>query len=413
MSLRFTSKLPAFAVNLAAYGASEAASKASRLLVVVVVARTMDPAAIGLAAGAMAMSDILKSLTENGVVQRIIACAEADLEGVCKTAHRLFWRWCLGLFALQIMAALAVWSVGGSPLLAVLVAVLAIEYVFMPGGIVNCALAMREGKLKSTAMICGGQLVIANGLTVVLAVFWPDPLAIVLPKVLSAPIWLIAMRRLRPWHPERNVTPAQLRPFARLGAPILGVEIVKALRFQADKLIIGALLGAEALGLYFFAFNAGLGLATSFSQAFSIVLFPHLCAAKNREAALGQALKLVLVVFVPVVLIQALLAPIYVPILFGDGWAGAEDLVAILCLAAIPGIVWSAAAQRLRAADQAGTEFLVTAGLAVGLITATIIAAPYGLLAVAWSYLAVASLIQITAAWPAIRTLFPRTLQEA
>ena len=55
---------------------------------------------------------------------------------------------------------------------------------------------------------------------------------------------------------------------------MIGVEVVKALRLQADKLVVGALLGAEALGVYFFAFNAGLGLANSFAAAFSIVLLP-------------------------------------------------------------------------------------------------------------------------------------------
>ena len=84
-----------FASNLAAYGASEVASKASRLLVVVAVARSLDLTQIGVAAGAMAAGDILKALTENGVGQRIIAARDEDLDETCATAHRIFWMWCI------------------------------------------------------------------------------------------------------------------------------------------------------------------------------------------------------------------------------------------------------------------------------------------------------------------------------
>ncbi len=68
-----TFKTSRIAQNLFAYGASEVAAKASRLLVVVVVARSLDLTQIGVAAAALAAADILKALTENGVGQKIIS----------------------------------------------------------------------------------------------------------------------------------------------------------------------------------------------------------------------------------------------------------------------------------------------------------------------------------------------------
>ena len=92
-----------FASHLMALGLSDVAQRASRLAVVVVVARNLDAGAIGLAAGAMAASDLLKALTENGVNQRIIAAPEADLEAACVTGRKIHRAWCLGLFALQVL----------------------------------------------------------------------------------------------------------------------------------------------------------------------------------------------------------------------------------------------------------------------------------------------------------------------
>lgn len=385
-----------FVTNVSAYAASEAAAKISRLGVVLAVARTMDPAAIGLAAAAMAASDLLKSLTENGVVHRIIRAQDSELEAVCRMASRIFTAWCLGLIALQAILAAVMWQAFDEPIIASLIAILSLEYIFMPAGLVQCALAMREGRLKATAAIAGGQIIGANLVTAALVVLFPIPLAIVLPKVLSAPLWLYGMRRLRPW--RRSPGPiAPLAEFTRFGAAILGVEVMKALRLQADKLLIGGLLGAEALGLWFFAVNAGLGLATSFANAFAVVLFPYLCAATDRASAFTEALKTGVVLMLPMIGLQALLAPTYVPILFGEAWSEITPIVSILCLSAAPALLWTATAQRLRADDRPGIELAVSALLAAALATTVVVLAPKGLEAVAWGYLATATLIQTAA----------------
>lgn len=399
-------RLGPFGRSLLAYCLSEVAAKASRLLVVVAVARSMDAATIGLAAAALAAADILKALTENGAGQRIIASRDEDLAATCRTASRIFWVWCLGLFAAQVLIGAALWALSGDWVIFVLIAILAGEYLFMPAGLVHCALAMRAGKMRQTAAIAAGQVVGANALSAMLALFIAGPLALILPRLLSAPIWLIAMRRLHPWRADRSARPAPLLPFVRYGWAVLGVEVVKAARLQADKLVVGALMGPEILGLYFMAFNAGLGLANSFSQAFSVALFPHLCTATDRAQALRQATLMTVGLIAPVVVLQALAAPYYVPVLFGAGWDGISDVVSILCLAAIPGVIWSAAAQWLRAEGRPQVEFTVTLALTLALIANTALLAPLGLTAVAWGTLALAVAVQIGAALPVLAPAF-------
>ena len=386
-----------FTGQLFAYAASEAAAKASRLLVVVAVARMMSAEAVGIAAAAIAAGDILKALTENGVGQQIISAREDALEARCNSARRIFWAWCGGLCALQLALA-GLLYIAGNMQLAVLLGLLSLEYLFMPAGLVQAALAMREGKLRQTAAIAGGQVVGANLMTALLALVWASPAALILPRVLSAPIWLVLMRRLRPWVPVPQAGHAPLRPFLAYGWAVLGVEVVKVMRMQADKLVIGALMGAEALGLYFMAFNAGLGLASSFTQAFSVVLFPHLCAAGNRLGALRHGLFVTLAVLSPLVILQALMAPVYVPLLFGAGWGGAPEVVSILCLAALPNVVWSGTAGWLRAEGRPQQELAVSVVLAGALVLNSAVLAPFGLTAIATGYLVLSSLIMLGAA---------------
>ncbi|QRF68580.1 oligosaccharide flippase family protein [Ponticoccus alexandrii] len=396
-----------------AYGASEVATKLSRLGVVIAVARTLDLAEIGMAAAALAMGDLLKSLTENGVGQRIVAAPEEHLAATCNRAHRLNWIWCTGLFTVQAAMALALWLATGNAMLAALVLILAGEYLFMPGGLVQCGLALRAGKLKQTAAIAGTQAVTANLMSVLLAMLWPSAIALVLPRLLTAPVWLWAMRRLHPWRPDPAAGLAPIAGFLRFGGPVLGTEVIRTARLHADKLVIGALLGPELLGAYFMAFNAGLSLATSFSTAFAAVLFPHLCRAPSRAVALRDGLRLSLCLITPAVVAQALLAPWYVPLLLGADHAALATPVAILCLVAIPTMLWTATAGWMRAESRTGDELRGTAILTGALLAATALAAPFGLVALAWTHLAVACGVMLALSRPALRLSFPHLFKEA
>ncbi len=399
-----TERNTSFTANLTAFAVSEVAVKLSRLFVVIAVARLLDASAIGLAAAAIAAGDILKALTENGVGQQIIAAPKEELASRCRTAHRIFWGWCSGLFLIQASVALILWLGFGQTMLALFVLFLAGEYLFMPAGLVQAALAMREGHVRQCAAISGGQVILSNGLTVILALIWPSALVLILPRLITAPLWVIAMRRLRPWSADRTAPLAPLQPFVSYGWAVLGVEVVKALRLQADKLLVGLMMGAEILGLYFMAFNAGLSLSNSFSMAFAKVLFPHLCNSTDRAAALRQGLQTSLAIVTPLVLLQAVLAPYYVPLLLGDAWPDLSDIVAILCLAAIPGMVWTAAAGWLRANGRPQKELMFTIMITVALMLNTVLLAPLGLAALAWGYLAATTCITLFAAWPIVMT---------
>lgn len=395
-----------FAANLMSFGVSEVASKGSRILVVVAMARSLDLAQIGIVAAAIAAGDILKSLTENGVGQRIIAASDRTLEATCATAHRLFWLWTGGLFCAQITIATAVYLSGGSVYLSGLIALMGIEYLFMPAGLVQVALAMRAGKLKQIAAICGLQNVGANLMSILLLTVWPSAIALILPRILSAPIWLVAVRRLNPWTKPKNTRFAPVMPFVHYGWAVLGVEVVKALRLQADKLVVGLTLGAETLGLYFMAFNAGLSLSNAFTTAFSTVLFPQLTQSNDRLSSLRQSLLVGLGMIVPLVTLQAVFVPVYMPLLLGPGWGEIELLVKILCLVAIPMTFWATAAGWLRANGRPQIELWVTTVLATAVVLNALILGPFGLLPLTIGYAVLTTIVTLAAAIVALRAAF-------
>jgi len=325
--------------GLGAYGGAELATRIVRLGATVIIARQLAPEIVGQAALALTLFEVVRVLSRCGVGQRIIACGEAELAATCNTAHALFWAWSGLLVMVQLAASATLWLAFAQPVAAGMLAMLSLVYLWMPGGLVQCHLAMREGLNGHMARTAASQAIADHILTAALLLLWPSPWSVVLPKLLTAPIWLIMTRRNRAWQLDPAAGRVPVRAMARFSGAVLLAEALFAVRTQCDNLIVAAMMGTSALGTYFFAYNAGIGIVSSLVSAFGTVAFPMLCAARQggerlhamlRVAGLGGA------IFVPIILLQALAAPFYVPIVFGAHWAAAANLVAILCLTGLP-----------------------------------------------------------------------------
>jgi lipopolysaccharide exporter len=360
--------------GIVAFASAEFAVRLVRLLAVIVMAQRLSPEILGAAALALTIFELMRVLANIGVGQQIIAASDALLEATCNTAHKIFWCWCVCLTTAQLMVAACIAIGWGDRATGGMLAILSLVYLIMPGGLVQCYLLMRGGRAPTTARIGASQTISDHILTACLLLAWASPWSIVLPKLLTAPIWLLSMRRALPWHPTQCTSVIPARALLGQAFAILASEVMVALRTQADKLIVAAILGVQTLGVYFFAFNAGIGLLTSIITAFGTLSFPMLCAATDpadRTRLVRTLLLAATTVVVPLVVLQVVLAPVYVPLVFGARWADAISLVATLCLAGIPMTLNMLASNYLRSQGAAHIDavatFLASALALVGL----------------------------------------------
>lgn len=375
----------------AAFGSAELANRIVRLVTTVVIARQLAPDIVGEAALTLTLFEILRVFAGIGIGQRIIACEADKLTQTCNSAHRLFWIWSALMVVVQIAVAALLGLVFGFSDAAWMLVVLSLVYPVMPGGLVQVHLAMREGLNGRLAKTAATQAIADHLLTAALLLAWPSPWSLVLPKLLTAPVWLIMSRRNRPWRADPAAGYAPKRDLLRFGGGVLASDGLNALRGQGDNLIIAAMMGTSALGAYYFAFNAGLGIVTSLVGAFATVSFPMLCARETGEAeiALRRVLKVAGIIFIPMVALQALLAPLYVPLVFGEHWRFAAPLIAILCLAGLAHLASSLTANWLRSrgrvAHDAGRSLITCVaalgGLYIGALSGELIWAITGLVA--------------------------------
>lgn len=340
-----------FVRNVGWLGLSEILIRLSRLVATVVLARLLTDYDYGLAALVMTTNEFVNVFTRNGIFDKLIQAEEEDLEVLSQTAYYMNWFICGGLFLAQCLVSfLMAWIYKDSRLVLPICA-MALVYLILPFGLVQAARSQRENRLQVSALANSLQISTDNILTMVLAWMGLGLWAIVLPKIVVAPIWAIVHRRHNPWRSTKRFTLDRWQEIIHFGRSVLGVQMLATLRNNLDYLIAGHFLGIEALGLYYFAFNAGLGMSLSFINALDSALYPHLCDAKDKPAHFRnryfQSFSTISKVILPIVCLQALLAPLYVPLIFGPKWIPAIPLLILICLSAIPRPYANAASKAL------------------------------------------------------------------
>ena len=390
-----------FVRNLMAMGSAQIAIRISRLVTTVILSRLLNSEAYGLAAIALTVYEFIAVFTRNGINARVIQATDDELESVTRTAYVLTWAICFGLMVIQALIALPIaWFCHDMRLFAP-IALMSVIYIATPLCGMQAALQQREGRLGRIAFAGALQVTVDNALTAIFALMGMGMWAIVLPKILVAPIWVIVVRYGHTWRPGK--LPLRLsayenwRDITRFSRNIVGVEIMTTFQANVDNIMVGAFLGVRALGIYYFAFNAGLGITLGLINALGQAVFPHLCQVRTDPRMLAvryrEAVGKLGFLVTPLVILQAALAPFYVPLVFGHKWDAAIPVLSIICLSALARPFASAASQLLTAVGRPEIELRWQAALTVALTIALLISSHVNLLAVAVSVLVVQTMM--------------------
>ena len=327
--------------NVGWLGGAELFNRVFRLGTTVTLARLFSQEDYGLMAVIYTTFDLASVFTlKHGISAKVIQAAVEDVKVIANTCYWLNWILCGSLFLLQCLIAFPIAYFYQNTTLLFPICITALVYLFMPLFTVNSALIERENKLKVIAICNAGQSFVNNLIIITLAFLGMGVWSIVWGLVLSMPVWIIVTWKYSDWRPPKNFSLERWQEIVNFGKNILGVTILKRLRMNIDYLLVGRFLGVEALGLYFFAFNAGSGIITNVVYAFTSALFPHLCEVRENKTQLKKqflsSLKSIALTIIPLIILQCSLAPLYVPIIFGQKWASAVPILVMVCLSVIP-----------------------------------------------------------------------------
>ncbi len=329
-----------FIRNLGWLGGSGAVIRVSRLVATVILARFLTDYDYGLAAIVLTINEFVRVFSRNGIGTRLIQTDRDNLKELTQSAYCLNWLIFIGLFIVQIIAGFVAAGIYQDDRLILPICLMAISLLIIPHGMVQVALIQRENRFKVIALTEMIQISTDNILSLILAIAGLGMWAIVLPKIFVAPLWVYIILKNHSWRPQRYFTTKGWGELLSFGRNVLGVELLNTLRSNLDYLIVGRFLSIEALGMYYFAFNAGLGISLGVINSIKSALLPHLCDARSNleqfQKRYYSSLKTIALIIIPLVLLQSSLASFYVPLIFGEKWIPAIPILILICLSAIP-----------------------------------------------------------------------------
>ena len=382
-----------FLRNLSWMGGSQIAIRISRLVTTIILTRLLNPNDYGSAAIVLTIYEFVALFTRNGISAKVVQAHADEVDAVAQTAYCLTWIVCVALMLVLMLLAVPVARVYHDPHLALPIALMSVVFLATPLCNIQCAFIQREGRVGRFAIASAIQVGADNVLTAILALLGMGMWAIVLPKLLVAPIWVVMNRYGHSWRPQRRLSMVGWRDIARFSRHVIGVEMMTTIQANVDNLLVGYFLGVEALGVYYFAFNAGLGIALGLINGFGIAVYPHLCEVRSDRVKLTarfhESLRSLGFVVVPMVLLQVALAPIYVPIVFGQKWVPAIPVLMIICLSALARPFATATSQLLKAVGRPDIELRWQIVLTLLLVVGLVIGAQFSILGVAIAVLVV------------------------
>lgn len=291
--------------------------------------------------------------------------------------------------------------------LSVILPILGIRVLFDATGSVPMALILRKMSFKKIAL----RTTIANGIAAVICLllalkghaFW----ALVLSQLIGAVIQALFSLWVCGWLPGVHVSLSAFMDLRRFGLFTMGRKFFDAARL--DQVLMGSLLGAPALGLYFFAFRLNEMIqqltTVAVSQVFSVT-FSGLQNDRERLRAMyfrgcfGAAL-LSFPIFVGLILV----APEAVPVFFGEQWRGGVFAVQMLAGLSLMASIGSMQAALIQAVGQAGWWFTYRAFVQIVGFVVIMAAVPFGLNAVVMGLLLRTLLLWPISIWRVLRIL--------
>lgn len=345
----------------------------------------LEPAAFGVVAAAQVVLTLAQTVTEQGVAQALIL---DDDEGR-RSRSTAFWLALLygtaGALALFLAAPLFA-ALLHVPAAEPVLRVLALFLILRSLAAVPEALAQRELRFRTLAVRSLVAAVVSGAVGVTLAVLGAGQWALVaqvLTYGLASAVLLWATTSFRP---ALQFSRAAASGFWRFGWKVTVMESLSVVVAQGDNIVVGALLGPVALGYYVIAFRLLNVVVDSFTGVMAVLALPVFAQLKgDRErtiAALVRASTSSLAVAVPAFGTLLVVAPVAVPLLFGDKWQPSVPILQILCVTGVVSAITYFHRSVLLSAGRPNLEIAVSAVMAAGTVAAAAIGAPFGLLAV-------------------------------
>lgn len=257
-------------------------------------------------------------------------------------------------------------------------------------GASHMALRLREFGHRTIAMRSLFAGLIGGGAAIAAAFAGLGVWALVVQRLVAETIGAVLSWAAYRWVPGRDFDFAQMRENLGFGGNLTIAQLIFLFIVRLQDLLIGASLGAAAVGVYRVAWRTTEIIGNGAIQPFASVSLQTYSRLQTNLAALRDAYQTTLRASVtlsfPALVGFAVLAPHAVPMIFGEKWHDAGMLAQVFAFIGIPYALNYFASPVLGAMGDSGKQRTLALVQLVTTVALTLIALPYGLFWVAVAY---------------------------
>jgi O-antigen/teichoic acid export membrane protein len=260
------------------------------LLIVVVLARLIDPDQFGITVLASTFSSVLGVFVSSGFAQALIQLKEIDE----KDKSTAFWT-SLGI-SLILYAALAFsspfWAdVMHEPALSAVLPVTGLTLPLSALSITPSALLQRDFQNRKLAVRTNMGVFASAVVGIVLALLGFQVWALVFQLVTASAVSTATLWGSTTWRPRFSYSRASLKKLWAVGVSIIGINLLEAVQSNIDKLVVGAFFSSQALGYYYIAQRIGIVVSDLIVSVMSRVSLQALSRVQDDLPRLNSILR--------------------------------------------------------------------------------------------------------------------------
>jgi O-antigen/teichoic acid export membrane protein len=313
---------------------AQIARQASRTVVAIALARLLTPSEFGLAGMALAFTGLAVVFSDVGLGVALVQRKEISEDDRCTA----FWTSVgagLVLTAAGVLSAPLLARFYGNSHVAPLFAVTSLSFFFVALQSTQSSLLQREMNFKALELRLIGATVAGGAAGLVAAVMGAGAWALVVQQLGMSVVSTVLLWRSSPWRPKLRFSRQSLRALRGVGGTVWGSRLLGFVGSNADNIIVGRVLGEEALGLYAVGFNLITLPLVRLVTPIQDTLFPAFSQFQDDRRRLAdlwlRSNRVVMAIVAPVIVGLAITADDAVDVVLGARWHGVAIILQVLC----------------------------------------------------------------------------------
>lgn len=302
------------------------------------VARLLTPADFGVMAASATIILAFMTISELGLESALIAKAQVDREDLAVA-------WTAAIARGVLMAA-CVWTaadvIGQAMQMPQLASVLRVHaWLLVLQGLQSPAMAivLKNLDLRRRVTMDLVRRVIEAGAIITLALWLRSVWALLLGQLVGMCVGSLLSFWVAPFRPRLSLDRPACNYFLRYGKQLNVTTLCIFGVMSGGELVIGRLLGQDALGLYQIALAIPLLLGVRATVLIHQISMPTYALLQRDRPGVVRVFELQMglvgLIFIPLAASVAVLAPVIVPLAFGPQWLAIVGPLRVLCLYAV------------------------------------------------------------------------------